>query len=149
MAPILMGTGKLTVSRSDQGTGFADRTRALAAKLGASFEPWDSARVRALIDSERYHQAIHDPQSFHIHPLNLALALVGDIERLGGAVHERTEATGLERQGAAWRLRLTDGEIAAQHVVLAGHADLRRVPPPLPPATPPAATYFARAAHVG
>jgi gamma-glutamylputrescine oxidase len=96
---IRMGSGKLTVSRTDQGTGFADRTRALAAKLGASFEPWDSARVRALIDSERYHQAIHDPQSFHIHPLNLALALAGDIERRGGAVHERTEATGLERQG--------------------------------------------------
>ena len=36
---IRMGSGKLTVSRTDQGTGFADRTRALAAKLGASFEP--------------------------------------------------------------------------------------------------------------
>ena len=96
---IRMGSGKLTVSRTDQGAGFADRTRALAAKLGASFEPWDTKRVRALIDSERYHQAIHDPQSFHIHPLNLALALAGDIERRGGAVHERIEATGLERQG--------------------------------------------------
>jgi gamma-glutamylputrescine oxidase len=73
-----MGSGKLTVSRTDQGASFADRTRALATKLGASFEPWDTERVRALIDSERYHQAIHDPQSFHIHPLNLALALAGD-----------------------------------------------------------------------
>jgi len=71
---IRMGSGKLTVSRTDQGAGFADRTRALAEKLGASFEPWDTPRVRALIASERYHQAIHDPQSFHIHPLNFALA---------------------------------------------------------------------------
>jgi gamma-glutamylputrescine oxidase len=149
MGPILMGTGKLTVSRTDQGIGFADRTRALATKLGASFEPWDTKRVRALIDSERYHQAIHDPQSFHIHPLNLALALAGDIERLGGAVHERTEATGLERQGAGWRLRLTDGEIAAQHVVLAGNADLGRVQPRIARAVLPVATYVAVTAKLG
>ncbi|MGZ5905694.1 MAG: NAD(P)/FAD-dependent oxidoreductase, partial [Reyranella sp.] len=120
---IRMGSGKLTVSRTDQGADFADRTRALAAKLGASFEPWDTPRVRAVIDSARYHQAIHDPQAFHIHPLNLALALAGDIERRGGAVHERTEATGLERQGAAWRLRLAGSEIVAPHIVLAGNAD--------------------------
>ena len=44
---IRMGSGKLTVSRTDQGAGFADRTRALAAKLGASFEPWETnARAR-------------------------------------------------------------------------------------------------------
>jgi gamma-glutamylputrescine oxidase len=150
---IRMGSGKLTVSRTDQGTGFADRTRALAAKLGASFEPWDTKRVRALIDSERYHQAIHDPQSFHIHPLNLALALAGDIERRGGAVHERTEATGLERQGAAWRLRLSGGEsggeIAAPHVVLAGNADLGRVQPRIARAVLPVATYVAVTVKIG
>jgi gamma-glutamylputrescine oxidase len=146
---IRMGSGKLTVSRTDQGASFADRTRALAAKLGASFEPWDTKRVRALIDSERYHQAIHDPQSFHVHPLNLALALAGDIERLGGAVHERTEATGLERQGAAWRLRLADGEIVAPHVVLAGNADLGRVQPRIARAVLPVATYVAVTAKLG
>jgi gamma-glutamylputrescine oxidase len=146
---IRMGSGKLTVSRTDQGAGFADRTRALAVKLGASFEPWDTPRVRALIDSERYHQAIHDPQAFHIHPLNLALALAGDIERLGGAVHERTEAAGLERQGTAWRLRLADGEIVAAHVVLAGNADLGRVQPRIARAVLPVATYVAVTAKLG
>jgi gamma-glutamylputrescine oxidase len=146
---IRMGSGKLTVSRTNQDTGFADRTRALAAKLGASFEPWDTPRVRALIDSERYHQAIHDPQSFHIHPLNLALALAGDIERRGGGVHERTEATGLERQGAAWRLRLASGEIVAPHVVLAGNADLGRVQPRIARAVLPVATYVAVTAKLG
>jgi glycine/D-amino acid oxidase-like deaminating enzyme len=150
---IRMGSGKLTVSRTDQGTGFADRTRALATKLGASFEPWDTPRARALINSERYHQAIHDPQAFHIHPLNLALALAGDIEQRGGAVHERTEATGLERQGAAWRLRLSNrepgGEIAAPHIVLAGNADLGRVQPRIARAVLPVATYVAVTAKLG
>ena len=146
---IRMGSGKLTVSRTDQGTGFADRTRALADRLGASFEPWETDRVRALIATPRYHQAIHDPQSFHIHPLNLALALAGDIERRGGAVHELSDATGLERQGGAWRLRLANGEIAAPHLVLAGNADLGRVQPRVARAVLPVATYVAVTAKLG
>ncbi len=146
---IRMGSGKLTVSRTDQGAGFADRTRALAEKLGASFEPWDTPRVRAVIVTERYHQAIHDPQSFHIHPLNLALALADDIERLGGQVHESTEAVALARQGAGWRVRTAAGEIAARHVVLAGNADLGRVQPRIARAVLPVATYVAVTAKIG
>ena len=146
---VRMGSGKLTVSRTDQGAGFADRTRALAEKLGASFEPWETARVRGLLASKRYHQAIHDPQSFHIHPLNLALALASDVEKRGGQVHEHSEAVGLERQGAAWRLRTPAGEIAAHHVVLAGNADLGRVQPRLARAVLPVATYVAVTAKLG
>ena len=122
----------------------------LADKLGASFEPWETARVRALIASERYHQAIHDPQSFHIHPLNFALALARDIERRGGQVH-RAQRRG--RSGAAGRClapALTpDGEIAARHVVLAGNADLGRVQPRIARAVLPVATYVAVTAKIG
>lgn len=140
---IRMGAGKLSVSRTDQGSGFADRTRALADKLGATFEPWDPARVRALLETSRYHQAVHDPLSFHIHPLNFALALAADIEARGGAVHEETEATELSREGNAWRVRTPRGEITASHVVLAGNADLGRVQPGIARAVLPVATYVA------
>ena len=146
---IRMGSGKLTVSRTDQGTGFADRTRALAAKLGASFEPWETDRVRAVIATPRYHQAIHDPQSFHLHPLNFALALAHDIERLGGKLYERSDARGLQRQGAVWRLRTAGGEITARHVVLAGNADLGRVHRRIADAVLPVATYVAVTAKIG
>jgi len=146
---IRMGSGKLTVSRTDQGAGFGERTRALADKLGARFEPWDTAQVRAVLATERYHQALHDPQAFHIHPLNLALALAGDVEMRGGQVHEHTEAASLERAGAAWRLRAPGGEIAARHVVLAGNADLGRVHRRLARALLPVATYVAVTAKIG
>ncbi len=149
MGPLLMGSGKLSVSRTDQGPGFADRTRALAQKLGATFEPWDSARVRALLDTSRYHQGIHDPSSFHIHPLNFALALAADIEAAGGAIHEETEAVELSREGTVWRLRTPRGEIAAPHVVLAGNADLGRVQPRIARAVLPVATYVAVTEKVG
>ena len=146
---IRMGSGKLTVSRTDQGAGFADRTRALAERLGASFEPWETDRVRAVIATPRYHQAIHDPQSFHLHPLNFALALAHDIERLGGKLYERSDARGLQRQGAVWRLRTADGEVAARHVVLAGNADLGHVHRRIAGAVLPVATYVAVTAKIG
>jgi glycine/D-amino acid oxidase-like deaminating enzyme len=104
--------------------------------------------VRALLATERYHQALHDPQGFHIHPLNLALVLAADLERRGGRVHEVTEARSLERQGTEWRLRTAMGEIAARHVVLAGNADLGRVHR-LAGAVLPVATYVAVTARLG
>lgn len=146
---LLMGVGKLSVSRTDQGPGFADRTRALAAALGATFEPWDTARVRALLATPRYHQAIHDPLSFHIHPLNFALALAADIEARGGSIHEQTEATDLSREGSVWRLRTHRGEITAPHIVLAGNADLGRVQQQVARAVLPVATYVAVTEKIG
>ncbi len=146
---ILMGSGKLSVSRTDQGAGFADRTRRLAEQLGASFEPWETSRVRAVLATARYHQAIHDPTSFHIHPLNFALALAKDIERQGSAIHETTEAIELTRDGSSWRVRAAHGAIRAQHVVLAGNADLGAVQPRIARAVLPVATYVAVTGKLG
>jgi gamma-glutamylputrescine oxidase len=149
LAPaIRMGSRKLTASRTDQGAGFTDRTRALAEKLGASFEPWSTDQVRAVLTTERYHQAVHDPQSFHIHPLNFALALARDIERRDGEIFEGTDAIGLER-GTGWRVRTPKGEITARHVVLAGNADLGRVQTRIAGAVLPVATYVAVTAKIG
>ena len=146
---ILMGSAKLSVSRTDQGAGFADRTRRLADQLGASFEPWETSRVRAVLATARYHQAIHDPTSFHIHPLNFALALANDIERLGSAVHETTEAIEVTRDGSFWRVRAAHGALKAPHVVLAGNADLGAVQPRLARAVLPVATYVAVTEKLG
>jgi len=150
---IRMGSGKLGVSRTDQGSGFAERTRLMADKLGASFEPWETEAVRAVLSTERYHQAIHDPSAFHIHPLNLALALAADIEGRGGAIHEGTEAVALDRAGGGWRIAVqadgVAGEIVARDVVLAGNADLGRVQPRLARAVLPVATYVAVTGPLG
>ena len=146
---ILMGSAKLSVSRTDQGAGFADRTRRLADQLGASFEPWETSRVRAVLATARYHQAIHDPTSFHIHPLNFALALANDIERLGSAVHEATEAIEVTRDGSFWRVRAAHGALKAPHVVLAGNADLGAVQPRIARAVLPVATYVAVTEKLG
>ena len=146
---ILMGSHKLSLSRTDQGPDFADRTRRLADQLGASFEPWPTEQVRDVLDTQRYHQGIHDPLSFHIHPLNLALALARDIEAHDGHLHEGTDATNLTRDGDGWRLATPGGSIRARHVVLAGNADLGRVHGRIAGAVLPVATYVAVTEKIG
>ena len=145
---ILMGWGRLSVSRTDQGPDFAERSRALAKKLGATFEPWGTDQVRALLVTPRYFQGLHDAQGFQVHPLNLALALAADAERRGVQVHEATEARALERRGTEWQLRTAMGEITARHVVLAGNADLGRLHR-LGAAVLPVATYVAVTGKLG
>src|SRR4030095_7801276 len=145
---IMMGWGRLSVSRTDQGSDFAERSLALAQKLRATLEPWATDKVRALLVTERYFQGLHDATGFQIHPLNLALALAADTEKHGVLVHEDTEARALERRGAEWQLRPAMGEITARHVVLAGNADLGRVHR-LSGAVLPVATYVAATSKLG
>ena len=147
---IVMGKGKLTVSRVDKGPDhYPYVARRLSAELGAAVFAWDTGEVRAVLRTKRYFQALYTPESFHVHPLNLVLALAADIERRGGAIHESTAATGLDRIGESWRLRTDAGEIAARHVVLAGSAHLGRVNPRIAAAVLPVSTFIAVTAKLG
>lgn len=147
---LIMGTGKLSVYRTDQGLGFAPAVKAVAEKLGSSGEPWNVAQVREVARSTRYFQGIHDPVAFQVHPLNLALALARQIERAGGLIHENSAAIGLAADGAGWQVTTTDrGRIRARHVVLAGNADLGRVHQPAAHALLPVATYVAVTQKLG
>ncbi|MEK8033083.1 FAD-binding oxidoreductase [Ideonella sp. DXS29W] len=140
---ILMGRGQLTCCRTAQGPGFDDEVRALAQQLGASFEPWSVAQVQAQMTTSRYHQAVHDPEAFQIHPLNFALALAADITRRNGQIFEGSAVRSIERHGAAWVARTAKGSVEAAELVLAGNADLGALHGPLARSVLPVATYVA------
>ena len=147
---LVLGGAKLGVSRTDQGPDFADRTRAMAEKLGATFEPWGRDRVRDVLKTTRYHQAIHDANAFQLHPLNLALALAADIEKHGGVVCEDADAVVLERVHGRWSAKTSQGAaIDADTVVLAGNADLGPIHRRVAGAVLPVATYVAVTAPLG
>jgi len=141
---IIMGNGRLTVTRVDAGPGgYADLAYRRTTDLGATVMPWSTAEVRAVLVSQRYFQALCDPRSFHIHPLNFVLTLAADLERRGAAIHENTAATGLRRDAEGWRVLTANGEIAARHVVLAGSAHLGRVHRRAASSVLPVATFIA------
>jgi gamma-glutamylputrescine oxidase len=140
---LLMGRGQLTCCRSAPGGGFADDVRRLADTLGAAFEPWTAERVHSALSTSRYHEAIHDPEAFQIHPLNFALALAADVEARGGQVFEGTAVDAITRESGAWIARTAQGRVEAAELVLAGNADLGPLHARLVRSVLPVATYVA------
>jgi glycine/D-amino acid oxidase-like deaminating enzyme len=140
---LVMGHGQLTCCRTAQGPAFAGQVHALAQTLGASFEPWTNEQLHTRLKSARYHEAIHDPEAFQIHPLNLALALAEDVAQRGGLVAEGTPVQSIERQAGQWVCQAEGGSVQARDLVLAGNADLGPLHRRLAGAVLPVATYVA------
>ena len=66
--------GWLDVSKTDNGDEiriFVERMR----WIGANIEMWPTERVRSVLPSRYYFNAVHYPRAFHIQPLNYALGL--------------------------------------------------------------------------
>jgi gamma-glutamylputrescine oxidase len=101
--------------------------------------PQEQLQRRVLTD--RYCDALFEPQAFHFHPLNYALGLAAAAEAQGVAIHEGAPAIALEARDAGWRVRTPDGEVDAEQVVLACGGYLARLRRDVDAAVLPIATY--------
>lgn len=79
----------------------------------------DREVLRQQLATARYTDGLFEPQAFHFHPLRYARGLHDVLAHSGVRVAECTPATGLARAGAHWRVHTPEGEVRAQHVVLA------------------------------
>lgn len=113
----------------------------LLAENGYRLDFWDTPAVREKLVSRRYHQALHDPQAFHIHPLNYAKGLGRAIEALGGRIFERSRAVSTALEGSSKRVRTASGEVRAEHVVFACGGYTDGLVPQLRRSQLPIATY--------
>ena len=93
------------------------------------------------IASGRYHSAVHDPRSGHLHPLKYVLGLARAAAAAGVRIFEHTEVTALA-QGAEARLATAAGEVRATQVLLAGNVYLQDVAPALESRIMPVGTYI-------
>lgn len=98
--------------------------------------------VRSLLLSAKYHQALYDADSFHFHPLNYARALVRELQRLGGVVHEDSLVTGAELDGPRKVVTTAGGQVECGDVVFAGGGYTDSICPALRRAFLPIATYI-------
>jgi gamma-glutamylputrescine oxidase len=104
-------------------TDNADEPRRVQAdlieKLGFDIEFWPREKLRDMLVTKRYFDALYFPRNFHFHPLNYALGIADMIERKGGKVYEGTRALRLESNGAAKIIQTPGGRITAGTVVVA------------------------------
>ena len=74
-------------------------------EYGYELEYMDRDAVRAVLKSERYFQALRNPNAFHMHPLNYLRGVAAEIERLGGRICEQSPARSIDVSGAEKRVK--------------------------------------------
>ena len=119
---------------------FADRMRK---RLGFELTWRDPADCAALVNSERYGAGLHEPGSFHFHPLRHIRELARHFIEQDGALYSQTRVAAIERAHGCWQLKTARGQVTAKEVVLTtGGYDLK-LRPALQRALQPIATYIA------
>jgi glycine/D-amino acid oxidase-like deaminating enzyme len=122
--------GWLDVSKTDNAPmrrGFVERLR----WIGADVEFWPAERVRELLVTPRYFNAVHYRRAFHLHPLNYALGLAAVAEAAGARIFEGTAVRSIDTAGVRKRVETPEGRVRAAHVVLAANTGLADVVPRL------------------
>ena len=99
------------------------------------------ADVTRWVASGRYHSAIHDPRSGHLHPLKYVLGLARAAAAAGVRLYENTEVTALQQDGSV-TLKTAAGEVQAGQVLLAGNVYLQDIAPQLESRIMPVGTYI-------
>ena len=109
--------------------------------IGAEVDLWSAQRVRAVLPSASYFNAVHFPRALHLHPLNYALGLAAAAEAAGARIFEASPAMAIDAAGVRKRIATPSARVRAGHVVLAGNVNLGALVPRLGATLLPLTTY--------
>ncbi|MBB5019900.1 gamma-glutamylputrescine oxidase [Chitinivorax tropicus] len=101
----------------------------------------EPGQIRDWIDSPRYHAAIFDSQSGHLHPLKYTLGLAAAAEGHGVQLFEHSPVTHLQG-GEPATISTSQGAVQARFVVLAGNVYLGKLAPSIESRIMPVGTYI-------
>lgn len=135
-------SGLFSLRRFDRADDLMARVAEFADLYGYDLRYLDRSALRDHLASPRYFHALHDPNAFHIHPLNLVRAIAAEIERLGGRIFERSPATEVALSGPVKGIGTPGGRIEAPRLILATGGYTGRLVPGLKRAILPIATYM-------
>ena len=117
------------------------RQHFLAEHYGVQWDWLTQDAMRERVISERYYDGLYERNALHLHPLNYAIGLAQAARDQGVTIHEQTDVWRLRREGAHWQVSTPQGEIQAQHVVLACGGYLSGLQRKIDRAILPIATY--------
>ncbi|GAB5469209.1 MAG: FAD-binding oxidoreductase [Rhodospirillales bacterium] len=146
---IEMGRGCIVALRYPDADGLWREAEAAERDYGRRMEVWPVETTRACLMSERYHQALYDPEGTHIHPLSYARHLAAFAVAQGLRLHEASPAKALARDAKGYRVTTAAGSVRAGAVVLCTSGYGRGLYRPLDRALLPVATYIAVTEDLG
>ena len=141
--------GWLNVSKFREDPAIQSSVNLLRDEFGAQVEAWPTGRVREVLKSPFYHNAVHFPRAFHIHPLNYTLGLAAAAEKAGARIFEHTPALSIDPAGIRKRIVTPSARVRASHIVLAGNTGLDAIMPRIAASLLPITTYVATTAPLG
>jgi gamma-glutamylputrescine oxidase len=148
MAGVAPVAGKLTLWRHGDGSGAQRRAERLDA-WGTAAQVWTGERLAEAVTSARYVAGMHQPEAFHVHPLNLLIGLAAAAEAAGARLFEMTPATAVDLGGLRKVVTTPRGRLRAQDVVFCGSAALRQHLSGLGRFVLPVRTHMAATAPLG
>lgn len=141
--------GVLLADWFDEETALRDYAQRMHDQLGFALD-WVSAEETAKqVVSQRYGAALHEPGSFHFHPLRYVDGLTRALIDRGVTVLGEAPVTDLARDGQRWRLHANGVALSADQVVITTGGYDTRLWRPLGRAIQPIATYVATTEPLG
>ena len=132
--------GGVFAAITDKQMGHLESQKKLWERYGhTQLELMDQRRIREVVGTDRYVGGMLDMSGGHIHPLNLALGEAAAVASLGGAIHEQSPATRIDR-GPQPVVHTPNGQVKAKFVVVAGNAYLGGLVPELASKSMPCGT---------
>jgi gamma-glutamylputrescine oxidase len=95
------------------------RQRLLADHYGIYWDWLAQEELRELVRSERYSDGLYERNALHLHPLNYAIGLAAAAAEQGVRIHENSDVWRLRKERNHWLISTPQGEVQAEHVVLA------------------------------
>lgn len=113
----------------------------LADNFDEPLEFWPRERVREVLHTNRYYDALFSDRKFQFHPLNYSRAMAAAAESRGASIFERSAVIGLDVLGANKTVHTANGRVRSAHVVIACGGYLDGLHRRLSAAIVPVATY--------
>lgn len=109
----------------------------------------DAADTRAVIASRRYHGAVYDNNSGHLHPLKYLLGLAKAARDAGAVICEQSPAISHKRIGGKLIINTPSGAVKCAQAVLAGNAYQGELMPSLRARIMPVGSYIGATRPLG
>lgn len=95
------------------------------ASLGETSEMLDAQAMAELTGSHHYQSGLYTPGTVMLQPAGYIRGMAAGLGRAGVALHENSAVTALVREGAAWKVKTSAGQVSAGRVILTvnGHLE--------------------------
>ena len=117
------------------------RQKLLAEHYGSTWQWLPRATLREMLVTDRYSDALFEPNAMHINPLKYLLGLAEAASGQGVRFHEHSPVSAVERDGSGWRVRSGAASLRCRQVVLACGGYLSGLVRKIDRAVLPIATY--------